>query len=80
MICLICRQAELRSSLVSMRFARDEVRLELRAVPANVCPNCAEAIVEEPVALRLLHAAEGLSARGEGIRVCDYQDLDLLEG
>jgi YgiT-type zinc finger domain-containing protein len=78
MICLICRQAELRSSQVLMRLARDEVRLEVRAVPASVCPNCAEAIVEEPVALRLLHAAEGLSARGEGIRACDYEDLELL--
>ena len=58
MICIICRQAETVNGLTLIHFERGEMKLEVRDVPALVCPGCGEAYVEEAVAERLLHHVE----------------------
>jgi YgiT-type zinc finger domain-containing protein len=73
MICLICRQAEALEGLTSVTFERDEFRLEVKRVPARVCPGCGEAYVEEEVAIKLLREAEAVSAQGRREAVCEYQ-------
>jgi len=73
MICLICRQAETLEGLTSVTFERDEFRLEVKRVPARVCPSCGEAYVEEEVAIRLLSDAEAKSAQGAYQAVHEYQ-------
>ena len=65
MICLICGQAETVDGLTAVHFERGEMRLVVNHVPARVCPSCGEAYVEEQVAVRLLRAAETMSAAGE---------------
>lgn len=72
MNCLICRQAEIVGGFTSITFEREEFRLLINNVPAHICPNCGEAIVDENVAIRLLREAEDISRQGiiEGIR--DY--------
>lgn len=64
MNCIICRQAELIDGSTSIPFERDEFRLLMRNVPAQVCPNCDEAIVDEDVAIRLLEKAESIFEQG----------------
>jgi YgiT-type zinc finger domain-containing protein len=64
MNCLICRQAEIVSGFTSITFEREEFRLLINHVPAYVCPNCGEAVVEEDVAIRLLNEAEGVVNEG----------------
>ena len=64
MICIICRQAELIDGFTSIPFERDEFRLLIKNVPAQVCPNCGEAIVNEDVAIRLLEEAESIFEQG----------------
>jgi len=64
MICLICRQAELIDGITSIPFERDEFRLLIKNVPAHVCPNCREAIVDEAVAMQLIGKAEDACAEG----------------
>ena len=64
MNCLICRQAELINSTISITFERDEFKLVINNVPAQVCPSCGEAIVEEDVTIRLLSAAEDVVNEG----------------
>ena len=64
MICLMCRQAELIDGFTSIPFERDEFRLLMRSVPAHICPNCGEAIVNEDVAIRLLEKAESIFEQG----------------
>ncbi|HKU52933.1 MAG TPA: YgiT-type zinc finger protein [Nitrospira sp.] len=64
MICLICRQAEILDGLTSVQFQRGEMRLTVNNVPAQICPGCAEAYVEEDVAVQLLRQAEIFSDDG----------------
>jgi YgiT-type zinc finger domain-containing protein len=72
MDCLICRQAEVIAGFTSITFEREEFQLLINRVPAYICPNCGEAIVDEDVAIRLLSEAETVADEGiiEGIR--DY--------
>jgi YgiT-type zinc finger domain-containing protein len=72
MNCLICRQAEIVDGFTSITFEREEFRLLIKHVPAHICPNCGETIVDEEVAVRLLNEAEEVVNEGifEGVR--DY--------
>ena len=84
MICLICRQAETVDGFTSVIFERGEMRLVVNNVPARICPSCAEAYVEEDVAVRLLQDAEAMSAAGEMDTVTEYNSgwvgNSLVEG
>ncbi len=64
MICIICRKSELIVSFTSITFERDEFKLVINKIPAQVCPNCGEAIVDENTALRLLSMAEEVMDEG----------------
>jgi YgiT-type zinc finger domain-containing protein len=64
MICLICRQAEFVDGFTSIALEREEFRLLLNHVPAHICPNCGEAIVDEDVAVRVLSEAENIVNEG----------------
>ena len=64
MNCIICRQSELIDGFTSIPFERDEFRLLIKNVPAQVCPNCGEAIVDEDVAMQLIGKAEDAHAEG----------------
>ena len=64
MNCLICRQAEIVDGFTSITFEREEFRLVVNHVPAQVCPNCGEALVDEDVAIRLLSEAEDVVGQG----------------
>ena len=64
MNCIICRQAELIDGFTSIPFERHEFRLLIKNVPAQVCPNCGEAIVGEDVAIRLIGKAQDAYAEG----------------
>ena len=72
MICLICRQAELIDGFTSIPFERDEFRLLIKNVPAQVCPNCGEAIVDEDVAMQLIGKAQDAHAEGLIEDIRDY--------
>ena len=72
MICLICRQADVISGLTSVTFERGEMRLVMSKVPANICPSCGEAYVDEDVAVQLLRDAEEMSAAGVMDDVMEY--------
>ncbi len=64
MICIICRQAELTNSFTSITFERDEFKLIVNNIPAQICPGCGESIVDENTALRLLNIAEEVMDEG----------------
>jgi YgiT-type zinc finger domain-containing protein len=64
MICVVCRQAETVNGLTTIRFERGEFRLLVKSVPAQTCPSCDEAYVEEEVAKQLLQIAGQISESG----------------
>jgi len=72
MICLICRQAETGGGVTSVTFERGEMKLVVNNVPAQICPGCGEAYLEEQVAVRLLREAEEMSAVGEMDVLVEY--------
>ena len=72
MNCIICRQAELIDGFTAIPFERDEFRLLIKNVPAQVCPNCGEAIVEEDVAVQLIGKAQDAHAEGLIEDIRDY--------
>jgi YgiT-type zinc finger domain-containing protein len=75
MICLICMQAELVDGLASALFERGEVKCTITSIPAKVCPNCGDAVVEENVALELLQEMDDLVRSGLMEETRDYQRL-----
>jgi YgiT-type zinc finger domain-containing protein len=72
MICIICRQAKIVNGLASVKFERGEVRLVVNNVPAQICPSCGEAYVDEEVAVQLLRGTEEMSKAGELDAHCEY--------
>ena len=73
MNCIICRQAEFINSFTSITFERDEFKLVINNIPAQVCPNCGEAIVDEDTATRLLRMAEDVVNEGLFEDVREYR-------
>jgi len=72
MNCMICRQAEFINSFTSIPFERDEFKLVINNIPAQVCPSCGESIVDELVAIRLLSITEDIISEGLFEVICDY--------
>ena len=72
MNCLICRQAEIVDGFTSITFERDEFKLVINHVPAQICPNCGDAVVDEDMAIRLLSLAEDASKQGMRDDVREY--------
>lgn len=72
MNCLICREAEIVDGFTSITLEREEFRLLIHHVPAQICPNCGEAIVDEETATHLLIKAEGAIREGLFENVIDY--------
>ncbi len=73
MNCLICRQAEIIHGFTSITFECDEFKLLINNVPAQICPNCGEAIVDEDAAIRLLAQAEEAAEQGIPEAVLEYR-------
>jgi YgiT-type zinc finger domain-containing protein len=61
MICVICTRAQIADGFTSVVFVRDEMKLLVKNVPAQVCPGCGEVFLDEQVTERLLRAAEEIS-------------------
>lgn len=72
MKCILCKQAETRPDSTGVTLERDGFRLVVKNVPAQVCPNCGEAYVDEETAARLLAAAEKLTDSGALTDVREY--------
>jgi YgiT-type zinc finger domain-containing protein len=63
MRCLICKHQTIRPGTTTVTLERDGLTLVVKNVPAQVCPNCGEAYVDEKTAADLLKTAEQM-ARG----------------
>ena len=79
MNCLICRESNLIEGLTSITFERGEFRLLICNIPAWICPNCGEAVVEERVAAQLIRQAEDQFAEGIREAVCGYQSAAAMD-
>jgi YgiT-type zinc finger domain-containing protein len=64
MICLVCRDAHTLDGHISINFERDEFKAVINLIPAQVCPACGEAYLDEDVTEEVLIQAEKLSHEG----------------
>jgi YgiT-type zinc finger domain-containing protein len=72
MKCVICRQGETVPGSTTVTLERDTLTLVIKNVPAQVCPNCGEAYVDEDVTARLLDDAEAMAEAGALVDVRQY--------
>jgi YgiT-type zinc finger domain-containing protein len=72
MRCLICKQAETKYGATTVTLEREGLTLVIKDVPAQVCPNCGEAYVDEEVTAELLRTAEQMAQAGAQVDVRRY--------
>jgi YgiT-type zinc finger domain-containing protein len=73
MKCLMCKNETTVVGTTTVMFERDGMTLVVKNVPAQVCPNCGEAYVDEDTSARLLKSAETAAREGVQVEVRDYQ-------
>ena len=72
MRCVVCKQAEIKPGRTTVTLERDALTLVIKNVPAQVCPNCGEAYVDEAVTTKLLQEAEETAGAGALVDVRQY--------
>ena len=72
MNCLICKQAKTQPGATTMTLERDGLTFVVKNVPAQVCPNCGEAYIDEEIAQQLFSTAEQMSRSGALVEVREY--------
>jgi YgiT-type zinc finger domain-containing protein len=73
MKCLMCKNEKTIDGTTTVTFERDGMTLVIKNVPAQVCPNCGEAYVDEATTARLLESAETAACEGVQVEVRNYQ-------
>lgn len=69
MKCIVCRQADTAPGVTTVTLEREGATLVFKEVPAQVCPNCGEAYVDEGITEQLLHTAEEMVHAGAEVDV-----------
>lgn len=72
MICLICRDAQTVAGFTTVQFERDEFKAIVHQIPAQVCPVCGEAFLNEETTTDLLKKVEQIFEEGEMDVVQNY--------
>ena len=63
MKCVICKHGETAPGQVTVTLQRKGTVVIVRDVPANVCRNCGEYYLDEPVAAKVYAEADAAAAR-----------------
>ena len=72
MRCVICRQGETRSGLVTVTLQRGESTVIVKGVPAEVCDNCGEYYLSEEITSQVLARAEEAVANGAEVGILRF--------
>lgn len=77
MRCVVCKQADTQHGFTTVTLQRGESTFVVKDVPAQICPNCGEAYVDEKVTARLLESPENLSRAGTPVDVRRYASVSV---
>ena len=69
MICVICKQDEVRLGKATVVFEREGATVVIKGVPARMCGNCGEEYVDELVTRELLQTASAAAVAGVQVEV-----------
>lgn len=72
MKCVICKKAFTKPGTTTITLERDCLTMVVKCVPAQVCPNCGEAYIDEKVTVGLLRDAEEKASTGAQVEIRQY--------
>ena len=72
MKCATCRQGETSPGLVTVTLQRAETTVVLKGVPAEVCDNCGEYYLSDPITTKVLEKAEAAVASGAEVEILRF--------
>lgn len=72
MKCVICRVGETQPGKTTVTLERGGTTVVFKGVPAQVCPNCGEACVDEEITGQLLQIAEDAARSGVQVDIREF--------
>jgi YgiT-type zinc finger domain-containing protein len=72
MKCVICKQASTMAGATTLTLERGGLTLVVKNVPAQVCPNCGEAYIDERAAAQVLKTGEQMARVGAQVDIRQY--------
>ncbi|WP_348304697.1 YgiT-type zinc finger protein [Methanothrix sp.] len=72
MRCVICKKATTKPGTTTITLERGCLTMVVKCVPAQVCPNCGEAYLNEDVTAKLLKDAEERANAGAQVEIRQY--------
>ena len=72
MECTICKTGEYKAGKVTVKLESGDSVILIKEVPAQVCDNCGEYILEEQVTKKVLEKAEQAVANNGEVKVLKY--------
>ena len=72
MKCVICKHADTVAGTTTVTLERGGFTYVIKSVPAQVCPNCSEAYVDENITGELLKSAEQMVRSGALVDIREY--------
>ena len=72
MKCVICKTGDTESGVATVTLHRGETVVVIKAVPADVCRECGEYYLEEPVAQQVYEQAEQAVSRHAEVEILRY--------
>ncbi len=72
MKCVICKQAQTKPGTTTLTLERGGATFVVKNVPAQVCPNCGEAYVDEETTAQVLRTAEQMARAGTQVDIRQY--------
>lgn len=72
MKCVVCKHEKTVKGETSVTLERDSTTLVIKGVPAQVCPNCGEAYVDDETTRKLLQTANDAAKNGVRVEIRDY--------
>ncbi len=72
MKCTICKTGEYKDGKVTVTLEREKSIIVVKGVPASVCENCGEYILDETVTTNLMTIAENAMKNKAEIEVLNY--------
>ena len=72
MTCVICKQASTMAGTTTLTLERGGLTLVVKNIPAQVCPNCGEAYIDERAAAQVLKTGEQMARAGTQVDIRQY--------
>lgn len=72
MKCVICKLGETKPGLATVTLEREGTVVVIKSVPAEVCQDCGEYYLDEPIAARVMKLAEEAVRRNAEVEIISF--------